>query len=102
MAFSIYIQGIPNNAAEASWKVDHVGWAHPLLEEDARFRSITLNEAYMDYVAIFSIQEAIEMNQRCLELDSENEELQRVLEKNRYSTPLVLVRRYEWESGLAD
>jgi hypothetical protein len=107
MAFSIYVQGIPDNDAERSWKVDGVVWPTYVIEKDSRFRSITLNEAYMDYVAVFSIEEAIEMNQKYLNWDlphwrAKNEELQRILEGNRKSTSLVLVRIYEWESGLSD
>ena len=107
MAFSIYVQGIPDKESESSWKVDNVAWPTHVIERDPRFRPVALNGGYMDYVAVFSIEEAIAMNQRyssreLSHLQAKNEELHRVLEGKRDATSLILVRMYEWESGLPD
>jgi hypothetical protein len=107
MAFSVYVQGIPDKEFEGSWRVDNVAWPTSVIERDPRFRPVALNGGYMDYVAVFSIEEAVEMNRQYSSRglphwQAKSEELQRVLEERKDATSLILVRMYEWESGLPD
>lgn len=104
---AVKLVGLPSAGATDTWTVDHVMWPVPRLEADPRLRKVTLNAGYLDYVGVFSVAEAEAMNGDYLSWDApvehwaaKNRELQSVLAERGRTTSMVVVRLYEWESGL--
>ena len=106
MAFAVKLIGIPHGGHDGIWTVDNVVWPIPFIQADPRFRRVSLNTAYVDYAAVLSVREALEINLRYLDWGpvehwtKKNRELQDLLQRWADNTSLVLVRMYEWESGL--
>ena len=106
MAFAVKLIGIPHAGGDRIWSVDNVVWPIPFVQGDARFRRVVLNTAYVDYAAILTVEEAIEINERFLDWGKaehwtrKNREVQELLLRWADQTSLVLVRMHEWESGL--
>jgi hypothetical protein len=106
MAFAVKLVGVPHDAHDHVWSVDNVVWPIPFIQGDTRFRRVVLNTAYVDYAAILSVQEALEINEKYLDWGKaehwtkKNREVQELLLKHAEQTSLVVVRMYEWESGL--
>ena len=106
MAFAVKLVGILHDGHDRVWSVDNVVWPIPFIQGDTRFRRVVLNTAYVDYAAILSVQEALEINEKYLDWGKaehwtkKNREVQELLLKHVEKTSLVVVRMYEWESGL--
>jgi hypothetical protein len=106
MAFSIRLIGIPHHVEDGVWTVDNVVWPIPLIQSDARFRRVILNSAYVDYAGVLTVEEAIQINEQYLDWGTathwsrKNQEVQGFLVDRADKTSIVLVRMYEWESGL--
>lgn len=107
MGFSVELTGVPWKAGESCWKIQEVVWPKHVLEVDARFRTVSLNHGYLDFVAVLTVEEAQEINSRYLDWKLEhwerkNRELQQMLETHRADTDFVVVHIYEWETGMND
>jgi hypothetical protein len=106
MAFAVKLIGIPHDGLDRIWTIDNVVWPIPFIQGDPRFRRIVLNTAYVDYAAALSVNEALEINERYLDWGpvehwtKKNREVQELLRRSAGRTSVVLVRMYEWESGL--
>ena len=106
MAFAVKLVGIPHDGHDRVWSVDNVVWPIPFIQGDRRFRRVELNTAYVDYAAVLTVQEALEINEKYLDWGKaehwtkKNREVQELLLSHVEKTSLVVVRMYEWESGL--
>lgn len=67
MAFAVKLIGISHDGHERIWTVDHVVWPIPFIQGDVRFRRVVLNTAYVDYAAILTVEEALEINEGYLD-----------------------------------
>lgn len=64
----IHITGIPDDPEYRIWKCDYVVWPiHKLLPDD-RFRKLIEAQVYVDYVAVLTVEEALEVNARFMDL----------------------------------
>ena len=62
---------------------------------DPRFRNVSQNPSYRDYMAILTVREALDMARRCYG-DGGYKDLEKSLRKASF----VLIHIYEWESGM--
>ena len=107
MAFSMAVQSVTGGNANDYWSVDMVPWAVNR-DADRRFRQMPPTESmYLDYYAVLTTAEALELNAPHLKENgeffphwAEKAELLQNLLTTRTPSGLVLVRIYEWESGL--
>jgi hypothetical protein len=107
MALSIDLTGVPRKVGEPTWGIDNVVWPPHVLERDSRFRQISLDQGYVDFLAVLTVDEALEINSQYLDWKLEhwerkNRELQLMLETRRVDTDFVVVHVYEWETGMND
>lgn len=99
----IHITGIPDDPEYRIWKCDYVVWPiHKLLPDD-RFRKLIEAQVYVDYVAVLTVEEALEVNARFMDLGmahwrQKNEDLNRLLLGHRYTHSMVYVRIVEEDS----
>jgi hypothetical protein len=94
MAFAVQVIGVPRRPGEPGWVLDVVAWPARTLIEDARFRPVDLDGTfYRDHVALLTTKEAAEMNRA-----HRDEDLSAHLDS--HAGGLVVVKVYEWESGL--
>ena len=65
------------------------------LLRDPRFRNVSENPSYLDYMAILTVKETLDIARRCYS-DTGYKDLEESLEK----VSFVLIHIYEWESGM--
>ena len=65
------------------------------LLNDPRFRDVSQDPSYLDYMAILTVREALDMALRCYG-DAGYKDFEKSLEK----VSFVLIHIYEWESGM--
>lgn len=99
----IHITGIPQSPTEPIWICEFVAWRVHKLLPDPRFRSVTVANVYLDYLAVLTVEEALEINARNLDVMMEhwrqkNEDLNRLLLAHRYTHPMVFVRIVDEDS----
>lgn len=99
----IHITGIPGSTEFPIWECTYVVWPIHEILPDSRFRSFIVGNTYTDYLAILSVSEALELNEKYLDWDLEhwrkkNEELKGLLLKHRSSHPFVYIRIVDEDS----
>ena len=95
MAFSIEILGIRWERGQYALErvTGDVGSARELMR-DPRFRNLSSQAGYLDYVAVLSVNEVLALA-RAAAPDGGS-----ALEESLTGTAFVLVHIFEWESGL--
>lgn len=99
----VHITGIPQSPEQPIWKCDYVTWPIHRLLPDERFRKHIVGQAYVDYLAVLTVEEALEVNAKFLDLGMEhwrrkNQDLNGLLLAHRYTHPMVFVWIVEEDS----